>query len=138
MRGIGRLLLVTGMAAVSFVVALISFRQPPASECQMKSVTDPAYQIRLEEQPEVNTSTYHIAVTRDGRPVTGALVCMRVDMGGRGNMSGMAASNVAEEVAPGRYRIAIRLVMSGYWRGIVIIDDESGDPVGIPLELEVS
>lgn len=137
MRGIGRLVLVAGMAVASFVVALISFRQPPASECQMKSVADPAYEVQLEEPPEVNTTTYHLVVTRDDRPVAGAVVCMRLDMGGRGNMSGMAASNVAREVSPGRYEVAIRLVMAGYWRGIVIVDDDTGEPVGMPLEITV-
>ena len=138
MRGIGRLLFVSGVALASFVVALVNFRQPPASECQMESVRDPSYEVQIEEAPEVNLTVYHLLVTRDGEPVTDAQVCMRVDMGGRGNMSGMGASNVAREVSPGRYEISIRLVMAGYWRGAVIVDEGEGKPVGIPLELDVS
>ncbi len=137
-RGIGRLLFVSAVALVSFVVALVNFRQPPASECQMESIRDRSYEVQLEEPPEVNTSTYHLLVTKDGDPVSGALVCMRVDMGGRGNMSGMGASNVASEVSPGRYEIAIRLVMAGYWRGVVIVAEPGLEPVAIPLELDVS
>ncbi len=138
MRGIGRLLFVTVVALVSFVVALVNFRQPPASECQMESIRDPSYEVRIEEPPEVNTSTYHLLVTKDGEPLSGALVCMRVDMGGRGNMSGMGTSNVAREVSPGRYEIAIRLVMAGYWRGAVIVNEPGLKAVAVPLEIDVS
>jgi hypothetical protein len=137
-RGIGRLLFVTGVALVSFVVALINFRQPPVSECQMESVTDASYQVQFEESPEVNISTYHLLVSRGASPVTGAQVCMRLDMGGRGNMSGMGASNVAREVSPGRYEISIRLVMAGYWRGVVIVTEGEREPVGIPIEIDVA
>jgi hypothetical protein len=86
----------------------------------------------------VNVSTYHLLVSRSGRPVTGARVCMRLDMGGRGNMSGMGASNVAREVGPGRYEISIRLVMAGYWRGAVIVTEGERKPVSIPLEIDVN
>ena len=129
---------VTAVAAVSFVVALVNFRQPPASECQMESVRDPAYQVQFEESPEVNLTVYHLLVTKGGSPVTDAQVCMRLDMGGRGNMSGMGASNVAREVSPGRYEIPIRLVMAGYWRGMVIVSEPDRKPVGIPLEIDVA
>jgi hypothetical protein len=133
LRGIRRLLAVAVIAVVAFVVALFSFRQPPASECEMKSVVDPSYQVQLEEQPRVNTQTYHLLVTRHDRAVTGAQVCMRLDMGGPGRMPGMVASNVAQEVAPGRYRIPIRLVMAGPWRGRVVVDASGREPVAIPL-----
>ena len=138
MRGISRLVFVAAVAMASFVVALISFRQPPASECQMESVLDPSYQVRLEEAPEVNLTMYHLLVTRDSVPVEGALVCMRLDMGGRGNMSGMAASNVAREVSPGRYEVAVRLVMTGPWRGSAIVTEPGRRAVNIPLDIEVS
>jgi hypothetical protein len=136
-RGIGRLLFVTGVAVVSFVFALVNFRQPPVEECQMESIRDSSYEVQLEEPPEVNQTVYHLLVTRGDGPVTGAQVCMRLDMGGRGNMSGMGASNVAREVSAGRYEIAIRLVMSGYWRGAVIVMEPGQRAVGIPLEIEV-
>ncbi len=138
MRGIGRLLFVTAVALVSFVVALVNFRQPPASECQMESIRDPSYAVQIEERLEVNTTVYHLLVSKDGEPVSGAQVCMRVDMGGRGNMSGMGASNLAREVSPGRYEISIRLVMAGYWQGAVIVNEPGLKPVAIPLELDVA
>ncbi len=129
---------VSGVAVVSFFVALVNFRQPPASECQMESVSDASYQVQVEEQPDVNVRVYHLLVRRGGSPVTGAQVCMRVDMGGRGNMSGMGASNVAHEVSPGRYEISIRLEMAGFWRGEVIVRPEGRKPVGIPIEFKAT
>ena len=138
MRGIGRLVFVSALAVASFVVALVSFRPPPASECQMESASDPSYRVRLEEPPEVNVTTYHLLVTRDDGPVTGALVCMRLDMGGSGNMPGMVASNEAREVSAGRYAVAIELVMSGRWQGNVIVTEPGRPPVRIPLTIQVS
>lgn len=138
MRGIGRLLFVTVVAVISFFVALVNFRQPPASECQMESVRDASYQVQLEEQPDVNTRVYHLTVARGDSPVAGAQVCMRVDMGGRGNMSGMGASNLAKEVSPGRYEIAIKLEMAGFWRGAVIVSQDGRKPVGIPIEFKAT
>jgi hypothetical protein len=138
MRGIARLVFVAGIAIVAFVVALISFRQVPAKECQMSAVRDPSYHVQLEEQPEVNLTTYHVRVTRNDRVVEGALVCMRADMGGLGNMSGMGASNVGRQVGPGRYEVPIRLEMGGHWGGIVIVSEKGRRPVGTPLSLEVT
>ncbi len=138
MRGLGRLVFLSGAAIAAFVAALISFREPPASECQMDAASNPSYEVQLEEGAAVNLTRYHLLVTRDDRPVEGALVCMRVDMGGRGNMSGMAASNVATEVSPGRYELAVRLVMSGPWRGNAIVTEPGQSAASVPINIEVS
>jgi hypothetical protein len=99
----------------------------------MKSVVDSSYQVQIGGTAHVNTQTYRLLVTRHDRPVTGAQVCMRLDMGGPGRMPGMVASNVAQEVAPGRYQIPIRLAMAGPWRGRVVVDESGREPVAIPL-----
>lgn len=138
MRGISRLVVVAAIAVLAFGMALVSFREPPASECQLDSTSNPAYAARVEEPPEVNLTVYHLLVTRQGQPVRGAKVCMRADMGGLGGMSGMGTSNVAREVSPGRYEVAIRFEMTGFWRSTVIVDDGRGKPVAIPFDLRVS
>lgn len=138
MRGIGRLVFVTGVAIALFIAAVTTFREPPVSECQMASVSDSSYAVQIEEAPEVNRTAYRLVVTRNGQPVNGALVCMRLDMGGPGNMSGMAASNEAREVAPGRYEVAVRLVMSGPWRGKVTVTEPGQRAVSIPLDVRVT
>ncbi len=126
------------IAAIAFAVALVSFREPPANECQMESTRNAAYGARLEEAPDVNLTVYHLLVTRDGQPVRGAQVCMRADMGGMGGMSGMGTSNLAREVSPGRYEISIRFEMSGFWQSTVIVDDGRGKPVAVPFDIRVS
>ncbi len=138
MTGISRLLAVAAISVIAFGVALVSFREPPVSECQMESTTDPAYAARLEEPPDVNLTIYHLLVTRHGQPVQGATVCMRADMGGLGGMSGMGTSNVAREVGPGRYQVSLRFEMTGFWRTTVIVDEGQGKPVAIPFDLRVS
>lgn len=138
MKGIARLAIVTAVAGVAFVVALVSFHQVPARECQMSGVRDSSYDFRLEERPEVNVTTYHLLVTHNGRPVEGATVCMRADMGGLGRMSGMGVSNVGREVDPGRYEVDVRLEMSGHWDGRAIVEERGGRAVVKPLAIEVS
>ncbi len=138
MRGIARLLVVAAIAVIAFGVALVNFREPPASECQIDATTNAAYGARIEEPPDVNLTVYHLLVTRRDQPVQGAQVCMRTDMGGMGGMSGMGTSNVAREVGPGRYQIAIQFEMSGFWRCTVIVDDGQGKPVAIPFDIRAS
>ena len=130
--------MVAVIAVLAFGVALVSFREPPASECQMDSTANPDYSARVEEPPDVNRTVYHLVVTRRDQPVRGATVCMRADMGGLGGMSGMGTSNVAREVGPGRYEVAIHFEMSGFWQSTVIVDDGQGKPVAIPFDLRVS
>jgi YtkA-like len=129
---------VAGIAVIAFAVALVSFREPPARECQMDSTANAAYAARLEEAPDVNLSLYHVIVTRNGQPVQGATVCMRADMGGAGNMPGMGVSNLAREVGPGRYEVSIQFQMSGFWRSTVVVDEGRGKAVAIPFDIRVS
>ena len=130
--------MVSAIAVIAFGVALVSFREPPFSECKVDSTSNPAYEVRLEEPPDVNLTLYHLLVSRGGQPVRGAKVCMRADMGGLGGMSGMGTSNAAREVSPGRYEISIRFEMSGFWQSTVIVDDGRGRPVSIPFDIRVS
>jgi hypothetical protein len=136
--GISRLLAVAVISVIAFAVALVSFREPPVSECQMESTSNAAYAARLEEPPHVNLTVYHLLVTRQDQPVRGATVCMRADRGGLGGMSGMGTSNAAREVAPGRYEVPIHLEVTGFWRSTVVVDEGQGKPVAIPFDLRVS
>ena len=137
MSGVGRLSVVSLLAVVAFVIALVSFRQVPVKECQMAAGSDPSYSAKLVEPPEVNSTTYHLAVTHDGAPVEGATVCIRADMGGPGGMSAMGASNVAREVAPGSYQVDIMFPMGGRWRGRIVLQEPGGKPVDNPLDFTV-
>lgn len=137
MHGIWRLTVVSGLAVVMFVVALVNFKQVPATECQMDAVTDRSYQVEFLHPLTIDPTTQRIRVTRNSEPVTGRLVCMRADMGGMGRMSGMGVSNVARETEPGVYDVPVRFEMGGHWDGTVIVAREFGKPVKIPVPIEV-
>ena len=137
MRGIWRLLLVSALAVVAFVIALVNFKQVPARECQMDAVTDVSYAVEFLTPFSVDPTTHTLRITRDGAPVTGAQVCMRADMGGMGRMSGMGISNVAQETEPGVYDVPVRFEMGGHWNGTVIVTHGPRKPVEIPIPIEV-
>ena len=138
MRGVWRLAVVSALAVIAFVVALVNFKAVPAKECQMDAVNDSSFQVELLTPPSVEATTQTIRVTRDGAPVPGAQVCMRADMGGMGGMSGMGVSDVARERAPGEYDVPVRFEMSGFWNGTVIVDTGTRKPVTIPLPIKVN
>jgi hypothetical protein len=128
---------VSALAVVAFVVALFSFQEVPASECQAEAEENSTFHVGLDPAPDVNLTVYRMNVLRNERPVTGAQVCMRADMGGAGNMSGMGTSNVAREVEPGKYEIAIRFEMGGHWQGQALIREPNKPTVKVPIVLEV-
>src|SRR3990170_3209483 len=112
--------MVSALAVLAFVLALVNFKQVPARECQMDAVTDESYAVEFLTPFSVDPTTHILRVTRDGVPVIGAQVCMRADMGGMGRMSGMGISNVAQEIEPGVYEVPVRFEMGGHWNGTVI------------------
>lgn len=137
MRGIWRLTLVSGVAVLAFVIALVNFKQVPAEECQMDAIPDPSYAVEFLTPFTVDPATHSLRVTRDGAPVTGAQVCMRADMGGMGRMSGMGVSDVARETVPGVYEVPVRFEMGGFWNGTVIVTNGPRKPVVISVPIEV-
>ncbi len=137
MMGISRVLFVGALAVVGFVVALFAFRDVPFSECQAQAELNPAYQVTLEPSPpSVDTMMYVLKVTENGKPVSGADVCMRADMGGAGNMSGMGTSAEAKEMNPGVYHVMIRFEMSGHWEVVTMVRKPGAPPVQIPFGVE--
>ncbi len=137
MRGIWRLTVVSALAVLAFVVALVNFKAVPAKECQMDAVHDPAYAVEFLTPFSVDPTTQTLRVTRAGVPVAGAQVCLRADMGGIGRMSGMGVSDVARETSPGQYDVPVRFEMGGMWQGTVIVDTGTRKPVKIELPIDV-
>jgi len=119
------------------VVALVSFKEVPAKECQMDAVADPSFAVEFVNPLSVEPTTQTLRITRNGAPVTGAQVCLRADMGGIGRMSGMGVSDVAREAAPGEYDVPVRFEMGGRWDGTVIVARPGAKPVRIPVPIEV-
>lgn len=136
-RYIWRLSIVGVFGVVAFLVAINKLNQPPFSACQQIPPRDQTFSANIVEDPTVTLTRYHLRVSQDGRPVTGARVCMRADMGGAGGMSGMGLNQVATEVGPGNYEVPVRFVMGGFWRGTVVIEPRNKNAVGVPIQLNV-
>lgn len=132
------MIFVSILAVFAFMVALVSFRQVPVRECEMAASPDSSYSASLLEPPTVNGTVYNLAVTHEGAPVHGATVCLRADMGGAGGMSGMGVSNVAREIAPGRYQIDVMFQMGGHWQGRIVVEEPGRRAVQTTLVLMVT
>lgn len=134
-RGIRRVLAVALLAIVAFAVAIVALADDARLGCVAEAQRDASYQVELLGQPEIETSDYDIAVTRDGQPIENAKVCASVAMVG---MAAMGVSDTAEETAPGIYRVSVILEMSGGWRGNILITEQGKPPVSVPVKFEVT
>lgn len=134
MRRIWRLGLLAVVAAAAFAVAIGRFSEAAVKGCAQRVRQDPSYQVRLVEQPRTDLATYRLAVTRSGRPVTGATVCLNSYMLG---MSAMATTDTGREVAPGVYEMSLTFQMGGRWGGQVLIAQRGEPLVAVPLAMQV-
>lgn len=134
-NGIRRVLAVAAVALAAFVASILVLADDARLGCVVDAQRDPAYQARLLGRPETERTEYDIEVTRDAQPVTGAKVCASLAMMG---MEAMGVSDTAEEVAPGIYRVALVLEMSGGWKGNILITEEGKTPVSVPLKVAVA
>lgn len=134
MRGIRRVLAVTAVTLVAFVVAVAVLQDDARAGCATSGDPDPSYQAELLSDVETSGTDYRFEITRDGEPVKGAAVCLDVAMMG---MTAMGMGDTAEEVAPGIYETSIIFEMAGDWSGTVLVSEQGESPVGIPVEFEV-
>ncbi len=105
--------------------------------CAAPAVTDPAYKVAVETEPDpprVEGTTFRLRVTRDGSPVTGARVCLLADMS---EMSHEGVSEEAREVAPGLYEVQTGFAMRGGWSGRVKVIEPGRPAVGVPFGIDV-
>ena len=101
---------------------------------RFQSLDRPATRPRLDRTvdsdpnpPRVEGTAFHITLRRDGRPVTGAKVCLSADMP---DMQHPGVSKVAKETSGGRYELDLKFEMVGAWAASVIIT-EPGRPVAV-------
>jgi len=133
-RGIWRLAVVSALAAAAFVLALASFEDVPATECQMDAAGDASYSVRFVTPPRSDATTQTLRITWGDVPVAGAQVCLRAAVEG---MSGMSVSDVAVETSPGVYDVPVRFERRGSWDGTVIVTGNGAKAVAIPVPIEV-
>lgn len=129
-----RLGLIAILTVASFVLALDRFSLAAEKSCAQRVATDPSLQVKWDGQLRTDASLYHLTVTRNGRPVTGARVCVNMYMLG---MSAMAATDIGKEVSPGTYELRLNFEMGDKWAGQVLVA-QPGKPLGsVPLNLTV-
>lgn len=137
MRRIWRLGLVAAVAAASFAVAIGRFSDAAEKGCAKRVSEDSSYQVSFLEPPrmDMDPARYRLAVTRQGRPVTGATFCVNTYMQG---MSAMATTDDGREVSPGTYEVSLTFQMGGDWKGRALIGEPGKPMVAAPLTLQVA
>lgn len=128
-----RLAAVVAIALAGFGAAIVVFSSPQRRGCPLRATADSSYTGGFDGPVSVQESTHVLKVSRNGRPLTGAKVCINTEMVG---MSGMGYSAEASERAPGRYEVGFRFGMAGDYRTNLIARTGSGE-ISIPLLVKV-
>ena len=129
-----RLAAVVAIALAGFGAAIAVFNSPQRRGCPLKAAEDSSYTGGFDGPVSVDKTTHVLKVSRDGRPLTGAQVCINTEMIG---MSGMGYSAEASERAPGRYEVGFRFGMAGDYRANLVARTQSGE-ISIPLVVKVA
>ena len=98
---------------------------------------DPTYGATFDADPnppQAEGTTFHLTVLRNGSPVTGAKVCMTLNMP---DMQHRGVSTVAREMSPGNFDARLRFSMTGGWKGSVTIAEPGKQAVSVPVTVEV-
>ncbi|HVL99766.1 MAG TPA: FixH family protein [Egibacteraceae bacterium] len=131
-----RLAVVVVVAVAGFAAAFSAFGDAARRGCVTDAPPDPTYEVAFAGPVHVGEDTHVLGVTRAGDPVTGAWVCVTIEMAG---MSAMGASAEAREVGGGHYEVSLPFAMEGTWQGTVLVGaHETVADVGIPVTVEVT
>jgi len=98
---------------------------------------DDAYSVTWDADPnppKAEGATLELTVRRDGRPVTGAKVCVAADMP---DMQHPGITKVSKEVGGGRYDAEFKFGMPGAWVASITIAEPGKPSVLVPLKLDV-
>jgi putative copper export protein/methionine-rich copper-binding protein CopC len=98
---------------------------------------DPSYSATVASEPDppkAEGTTFRLTVRQGARAVTGAKVCLRLDMP---DMEHRGVTTGATEASPGRYDARLRFSMTGGWKGSIVIAEPDKPAVSIPLETDV-
>ena len=97
-----------------------------------------AYSVAVESSPDppkAEGTVFRLTVRPDGQPVTGARVCVRVNMP---DMQHRGVTGVAREAGAGRYDADMRFSMVGGWEGLVVITPADGPAASAPIKVEAT
>lgn len=99
---------------------------------------DPAYSVDLTttpDPPRPDGTTFVFTPRHDGKPVTGAKVCLAADMP---DMEHPGLTYVTREAPGGRYEAKLQFGMGGRWRMSVIVAEPDKPVVSVPLTVQVA
>ena len=131
-----RLVLVSVVAAVaSFAAVIVLSSRSVVASCLPDAPTEPAYTARFLGDVSMDQATHVVAVQHDGAPLIGARVCVYATKVG---MSGLAFSDRATVVGPGRYAVRMQFSIGGAWQASVAVDPPHGSAVLIPVNFNVA
>ncbi len=109
----------------------------PAGACGQGAPAGPTYSLDVAaapDPPRPEGTSFVLTLRRDGRPVTGAKVCLSADMP---DMDHPGLTYVAREGSGGRYEARIVFGMGGAWRTSVIVAEPDRSVVSLPLAFQV-
>ncbi|HET9441773.1 MAG TPA: FixH family protein [Acidimicrobiales bacterium] len=129
-----RLGLAAALGVGTFVAAVDHFDEAAREGCVQRADGDDRYEVRVGGGAGTDVTRYRLAVSRDGRPVVGASVCVAASMDG---MAAMAVTGEGREVAPGSYEVPLHLGMEGRWTARVVVTERGGREVAVPVILSV-
>jgi hypothetical protein len=104
------------------------------SGCPHASSASVAYKGQFVGPQSTKQSTHVVQVTRNGRPVSGARVCVAAAMVG---MTSMHYAASGTPMGRGRYSVPFKFGMAGVYRGRLVLGSGSG-AVSIPVSATVS
>lgn len=110
----------------------------PAGACGQGAPADPSYTIDLVSNPQPprpEGTTFQLTLRHEGRPITGAKVCLASDMP---DMQHPGLTAVAKEGSGGRYEARLQFGMGGTWRTAVTIAEPDEPVVTLPLTIQVA
>ena len=110
----------------------------PTGACGQGAPADPTYTVELVSNPQPprpDGTTLQLTLRHEGRPITGAKVCLMADMP---DMQHPGVSSMATEGPGGRYEARFQFGMGGTWRTAVTIAEPDKPVVSVPLTIEVA
>ncbi len=147
-RRISPFLVVAGIAVVAFVVAFLLFRDTGSEDSGTvasgsqgaacaQAKPDPAYAVAMTSDPtppRAEQTVFHLSIRHDGKPVTGAKVCMTADMS---EMHHEGINGAAKESAAGTYDATLKFGMRGAYAASVVVTEKGRSAVSVPITFQV-
>ena len=146
-HGPWKLAAVAILAVIAFAAALTRFPDARLLTCSMPAHADPSYDATVSLAPTLVPAsrqlfiarqstgvTVRLAVNREGRPVSGAAVCV---VAFPVKQASLGISDAAHQVGPGQYDVLLEFDPPGLWSAKVGVIEPLRPAVAIPVRFTV-